>query len=293
MGTLAGALLGDLLDVIARREELEVSLATQLGLEQPHEDLLVSACARWEEWQQTYPVLGVCEDLLGLREWVRRAAPDETNEVLLALAELGATDGGDDPAATAALLWLLIPGAVGVAHALMPLSERIDELVAAQLWICARTVSWRKGVSVAATVLMNTRREVMTDLGLSMDPRAARAEFPSADPELLTGPGFSGHPVGTCVPRSTAAADFELLHGLLEDATGAGVVSPDDCHLLLRLAQHACTRRGGRGRGGLFARASSADVAEEWGVSRATVTRRADHALRALQDTYARRVRVA
>lgn len=270
-----------------------MSLATQLGLEPPQGDLWVSACARWEGWQRAHPVLAVCDDLFGLRDWVRHAAPDETNQVLLALAELGAADGGDDPAATAALLWLLLPGAVGIAHALMPLSERIDELVAAQLWICARTVSWRKGVSVAATVLMNTRREVMTDLGLSMDPRAARVEFPSAAPELLTGPGFSGHPVGTCVPQSDAAADVDLLHGLLEDATRAGLVSRYECHLLLRLAQHARTRRGGRGRGGLFARSSTADVAHECGVSRATVTRRADRALRTLQDTYAKGTRVA
>lgn len=270
-----------------------MSLATQLGLEQPDGHLLVSASAKWQQWQQAHPALTVCEELLGLREWIRHSTPGEANEVLLALAELGAADGGDDPAATAALLWLLLPGAVGIARALMPLSERIDERVAAQLWICARTVSWRKGVWVAATVLMNTRREVMTDLGLSTDPRAARVEFPSADPELLTGPGLSGHPVGTCVPRNAAAADVDLLHGLLEDATGAGVMSPDDCRLLLQLAEQACTRRGGRGRGGLFARASTADVAQECGVSRATVTRRADRALRALQDTYATKDRVA
>lgn len=266
-----------------------MSLATQLGLEQPHGDLLVSACARWKEWQRTHPVLTVCDDLLELPEWAKQATPDETNEVLLALAELGAADGGDDPAATAALLWLLLPGAVGIAHALMPLSERIDELVAAQLWICARTVSWAKGIRVAATVLMNTRREVMTDLGLS----AGRAEFPSADPELLMALGVGACSVGTCVPQGAAAAHIGVLHELLEDATGAGVVNEDDCHLLLRLAEHADTPRGGRGRGGLFARSSAADVAREWSVSRATVTRRAERALRALQDTYARTVRSA
>ncbi|MCE0485483.1 hypothetical protein [Ornithinimicrobium sediminis] len=262
-------------------------------MEQPQGDLLVSACAKWGQWQQTHPVLGVCDELMGLREWIKRSGPGEANEVLLALAELGATDGGDDPAATAALLWLLLPGAVGIAQALMSAHPHIDELVAGQLWICARTVSWRKGVWVAATVLLNTRREVMSDLGLSMDPRADGAEFPSADPELLTGPGLSGHPVGGCGPQTVAAAEADLLHGLLEDARGAGVVSADDCQLLLRLAQHACTRRSGRGRGGLFARASSVDVAQEYGVSRATVARRGERALRALQDTYATGVRVA
>lgn len=268
-----------------------MSLVRQLGLEEPHGDLLVSACVRWRQWQDTHPVLTVCDDLLGLPGWVEQSTPEETNRVLLALAELGAADGGDDPAATVALLWLLLPGAVGIARALMPLSERIDELVAAQLWICARTVSWAKGVRVAATVLMNTRREVMTDLGLSMDPRAARAELPSADPGLLMALGV-GVRVGTCVAQDVAA-DTGLLHELLEDATESGVVNVDDCHLLLRLAEHADTPRGGRGRGGLFARSSAADVAQEYAVSRATVTRRAERALRALQDTYARPVRSA
>lgn len=270
-----------------------MSLATQLGLEEPHGDLLVSARARWQEWQGIHPVLAVCDDLLALPQWIKQATPERSNEVLLALAEQGAADGGDDPAATAALLWLLLPGAVGIAQTLMPLSERIDELVAAQLWICARTVSWAKGVRVAATVLMNTRREVMTDLGLSMDPRAGRSEVPSADPELFMALGVRVRLVGTGEPQGAEAAHVDALHALLEDATGAGVVDHDDCQLLLRLAEHAETPRAGRGRGGLFARSSATHVAREWSVSRATVTRRAERALQALQDTYASTVRSA
>lgn len=259
-----------------------MSLATQLGLEMPDGDLLVSACARWEDWQQTYPALGVCEDLFDVPAWIRAAKPAETNEVLLVLAELGAADGGDDPAATGALLWLLLPGAVGVAQALLPLSDRIDELVAAQLWISARTVSWCKRVRVASTVLMNTRREVMTDLGVSASNRAARLEAPSDAVEQL------GHSA-----PSSIMGGVDLLHGLLEDATGAGVVSRDDCRILLRLAEQAQTPRAGRGRAGLFARSTAASVADEWGVSRVTVTRRADRALGALRNTYAKTVRPA
>lgn len=271
-----------------------MSLATQLGLEEPHGELLVSARARWQEWQRIQPALAVCDDLLALPQWIKQATPEESNEVLLALAEQGAADGGDDPAATGALLWLLLPGAVGIAQTLMPLSERIDELVAAQLWLCARTVSWAKRVRVAATVLMNTRREVMTDLGLSTDVRAGRAEVPSADPEQFIALGVRVRLVGTCEPQgAVAAAHIDALHALLEDATGAGVVDHDDCQLLLRLAEHAETPRAGRGRGGLFARSSATHVAREWGVSRATVTRRAERALRALHDTYAGTARSA
>ena len=262
-----------------------MSLARQLGLEEPHGDLLVRACGRWQEWQRAHPVLEVCDALPELPEWVRHAGPQEANEVLLALAELGAADGGDDPAATAALLWLLLPGAVGVAHALRSVSERIDELVAGQLWICARTVSWAKGVAVAATVLLNTRREVLTELGLSKQARAGGYEIPWADLAYLCGRWSWATPVGT---GTSPGEDAAVLRGLLEDAIAAGVVTGDDAHLLLALAQAADTRRGGRGLGGLLARSTSTDVAREWGVSRASVTRRADRALRALRQTYAR-----
>lgn len=270
-----------------------MSLAKQLGLERPSADLLVRAGDRWQGWQRTHPVLAVSENLQGLREWVRNAGPEEANEVLLALAELAAVDGGDDRAAAAGLSWLLLPGAVGVARALAGLSDHIDELVAAQLWICVRTVSWRKRIWVAATVLMNTRREVITDLGLSMDPRAGRAELPVPDPALLIRPGSAAQQIGADGRHCAALVAGELLHGLLEDAARAGVVTVDDCHLLMRLAQHADTRRSGRGRGGLLARSSSTEVGKEWGLSRAAVARRADLALRALQDTYARGVRAA
>lgn len=271
-----------------------MSLVRQLGLEPPHGALLVSARGRWHEWQGTFPVLGVCEDLLELPGWVREADPAKANEVLLALAELGAADGGNDPAAAAALVWLLIPGAVGIARALMPLSERVDELVAAQLWICARTVSWAKGVRVAATILMNARRGVMTDLGLSADARASRTEVPSADLALGVGRFASATPVGTSHPPDVWATDDAfLLRCLLEEAVTGGVVSRDDVRLLLHLAQAADTSRAGRGRGGLLARATSTDVARERGVSRASVARQADRALRALRQSYARDVRAA
>jgi hypothetical protein len=280
--------------VIARREELEVSLARQLGLNGENKNLLVVAGTRWQEWQRAHPALQVGGDLHELREWMRHAGGEDANTVLLALAELGAVDGGDDPAATAVLLWLLLPGAVGVARALMPLSGRIDELVAAQLWICARTVSWRKGVTVAATVLMNTRREVMTDLGLSSDAKASRAELPSADLEVLSSRGRSAHVHAVDVPSAAVAqGNREELHDLFIAATKAGVVTADDCRLLVRLAEQADTRRSGRGRGGLLGRDSATDVARECGLSRATVARRADRALRALQHTYAEKARCA
>ena len=90
-----------------------------------------------------------------------------------------------------------------------------------------------------------------------------------------------------------ATDDAFLLRCLLEEAVTGGVVSRDDVRLLLHLAQAADTSRAGRGRGGLLARATSTDVARERGVSRASVARQADRALRALRQSYARDVRAA
>lgn len=262
-----------------------MSVAAQLGLEAPEGDLWMSAQERWALWQQAHPVLDVGEDLHDLREWVRRADPAEANLVLLTLAELGAQDGGDDPAATGALLWLLLPGAAGIARALSRLSERIDELVAAQLWICARTVSWRKHVRVAATVLMNTRREVLTDLGVSASAPVREMPFDDVQAALRTrhDPREPSFGTGGC----------DLLYDLLEEAADDALVSLDDCRILLELAEVADSPRTGRGHAGLLGRTATSGVAASRGVSRATLARRARAALCVLQDTYATRARPA
>lgn len=265
-----------------------MSVAQQLGLTEPYGDLMVSACEQWGYWQSTRPALGVCESLLSLRDWVRQTEPKDANNVLLALGELGAVDGQDDPAATTALLWLLLPGAVGIARSLQPLSNRIDELVVAQLWICARTLSWRKDIWVAATVLKNTRREVLTDLGVGQGAIAARTESASPDLDLvLAMAGHSANLVGHAKAHDRLTTETDYLYGLLQDATDTGVVSSQECDLLLQLAEHADTARAGRGRGGLIGRTSAAQVAQDWGLSRATIARRADRALSALRHAYA------
>lgn len=149
-----------------------MSVATQLGLGSRTDGLLGQVPDRWSQWQKETPLLADYLDLHDLRERIVEMEPDEANRVLLVLAERGAVDGGDDPVATAALLWLLLPGAVNVARSLASASDRIDELVASQLWICARTVSWRRGVRVAATVLKNTRREVVAELLIDLARRS-------------------------------------------------------------------------------------------------------------------------
>lgn len=278
-----------------------MSLETQLGLEAPDGDLWVLAHDRWHTWKKTDPVLDRFDDLTDVRAWSQRTDIAEVNVVHLALAELGAEDGGNDPAATGALLWLLMPGASRMAQALMPLSDRIDQLVAAQLWIAARTVSWRAGIRVAGTVLRNTRREVMADLGLSSASR--RRDVPVDDMErsaLLLAASSSrtdprsqlGQPWEAGVVSSTDGA-CDLLFDLLEVAAEQGLVGLEDCRILLELAEVAESPRTSRGHAGLLSREAANTVAAGRGLSRATVCRRARGALTVLQDTYANQVRSA
>lgn len=260
-----------------------MSLVTQLGLQEPDGELLACARAQWARWQSTHPDLAVTDDLLGLRAWVDASSRPDSNRVLLALAELGAVDGGDDPAATAALLWLLLPGGVSIAWALRHASDRIDELVASQLWISARTVNWRRpNLQVAATVLMNTQRQVLQDLGL-----AGRRERP-VPPEAFDALTNLGDEAAR-----TAVEDAVVLHKLLADARAQGVVNARECRLLLRLTALVDTPHVDRGRGGLLTRAATAFVAAETGLSQRTVFRQASRALLALRGTYGQSAHVA
>ena len=117
-----------------------MSVATQLGLGDPESDGLGMARSRWPSWVSAYPVLGVVEDLLELPAWLRQAERDDADAVLLTLAELSSPEGGDDVAATGALAWVLLPGVSLLASRMFTLSPRIDQMLAAALWMEARTV---------------------------------------------------------------------------------------------------------------------------------------------------------
>lgn len=232
-----------------------MSLASTLGLEDVARGELATAAARWAMWQRLHPVLGVCEDLADLPGWVLGAPAEEANRVLLALGELGAVDGGDDPAATSVLVWLLLPGAVGVARSLSGVPD-VDELVGAQLWMSARSVNWRARVRVAATVLMNTRRDVVRELRRGQgDGRVVVLGLVAAQEALIW------------EPYDEPDSDSDALYDVLEGAVAQGVVDRGEVGVLLRLAQVCHSPRVGRGNVGLTARAGMAEVAGEMGLS--------------------------
>ncbi len=253
-----------------------MSVATQLGLNDVNGELLAAARYRWTRWQGAHPVLEVCADLLDVVDWIPHASAAEADGVLLALAELSAADGGDDPAATGALAWLLLPGACRLAFTLSRYDRRIDEVVAAQLWIEARSVNWRTGRAVAANVLMNTRKGVLRDLGVPSScrgrDRAWGAVVLVEDMELLTQPALD-----------SSAAASEHVYDLLTRAVETGLLSARDCRCLLDLAVaagHAPGSRVKRGYVGLLGQDATHVVAREWGVSASTVSRRARRAAR-------------
>jgi hypothetical protein len=265
-----------------RRKDIAMSVATQLGLSDPTQELLALAREAWPQWQAAYPTLGVVEDLLDLPAWIRAAEREEADDVLHVLAELGSPSGGDDVTAAGALAWLLLPGACVVAHRLRALTSRIDEVVAAQLWLEVRGFPWERQRKVAANITMNTRRGVLRDLGIGQDARYADPTWARSiplgpDSELWTVMDAKRLP-------SSATAETELAEVLVW-ALAQGVIDERDRDLLVTLAvaaDQAGVRHSGRGRGGLTSHLVTTAVATEAGVSPITIRRRATASLKAL-----------
>ncbi len=276
-----------------------MSVGTQLGLADPEQALLAQARALWPTWGEQYRALRVVGDLLDLPGWIASAPRDDADEVLHTLARLASPSGGDDLAATGALAWLLLPGASLVAHRLRSLTGRIDEVVAAQLWLEVREFPWQRRRKVAANVVMNTRRGVLRELGVGahlreVDPAWSRTVplDPGADSwrALEARPAVLDPAAGTAdaAGATSVAAETELAE-VLTWALSHGVVEQDDVDLLLRLAvaaDEAGVTRTRCGQGGLCSRKVALTVAGQTGVSSATVRRRASACLQAMATAY-------
>lgn len=260
-----------------------MSVATHLGVSDPEEGVLALARVRWPVWQRTHPVLQVVGDLLDLPAWLRAAEREQADRVLLALAELSSPEGADDLAATGTLAWVLVPGISLLAARLATLTPRIDQLLAAQLWLEARTFPWQRGHRVAANILMNARKNVMRDLGVgaAADPTWARS-IPVAP---------TAHLWRELAADDAAEARHELAE-LLAWAAAEKVISDRDRVLLVDVAVTADrhgTARAGRGHAGLLANTVSQEVATRAGVSAITVRRRTRRSILALRQACAPR----
>ena len=73
-----------------------MSVAAQLGLDDPAGGLLARARTDWPAWCGRDPRLAVVDALLALPGWIRSADRDDVDDVLHRLARLGSPTGGDD-----------------------------------------------------------------------------------------------------------------------------------------------------------------------------------------------------
>ncbi len=258
-----------------------MSVATQLGLADPSQELLAQAREAWPSWCAEHPGLGVVDELLDLPAWLRDADRQEADDVLHILAQLASPAGSDDVTAAGALAWLLLPGACVVAHRLRALTNRIDEVVAAQLWMEVRGFPWQRQRKVAANITMNTRRGVLRDLGIGQDARYADSTWARSVP-LAPDAELWGVMDARRLPQ--AARPEEELAEVLIWAVAQGVIDERDRDLLITLAtaaDKAGVSHNGRGRGGLTSHRVTTAVAKRAGVSPITIRRRATASLKA------------
>jgi hypothetical protein len=197
-----------------------MSVATHLGLD-PASTAIVGLEQRWAGWVDQFPRLARAGDLGSLRGWLAAAGAAEADEVLHTLAALGSPSGADDLAAASVLAWALLPGACALAHRLHALSPRIDEVVAAQLWLEVRSFPWNRLHKVAANILANTRAGVLRECGARSQTKRADKAWTNTQLVDPAASFWNRHAAG--LDPVPSAAD-ELL-ALLDSACAANVIT--------------------------------------------------------------------
>lgn len=253
-----------------------MSVAMLLGLDEPGAGLLEVAKVRWPTWQRHHAALRIADDVVDLKAATRRLERTRTNEIMLALARQGSPAGGNEAAATAVLVWLLLPGAALIAGRLRrsvpDLRTEADQLVAGQMWIEARSVreAGKDSTNYAATLLMNVERSIRRELGIH--ERSDKAHRKSIPMSYLDGSDFLARAVGE--PALVLTPEIELGY-LFDVAIRAGVITAVDAQLLLEVAHEADGLCSGTGRAvGLMSEAVSQAVAKRRGCSSRAVRRR-------------------
>lgn len=252
-----------------------MSVATMLGVEDVDAPAMMEARRRWDAWTAMEPDLSEVDDLLDLRNWTRTADAGAKDAALRALAKLGSSTGGDDPAATTALTWALVPGAATVAYRMSDLAGNIDELVASHLWTSAKSFAWESRRCVAASILRDTRRGVQAELGIG---EGARRDDRTWSETVCVEPASPAWQHLDVDASRLAAGPADTLDALLENATCAGVITAADRGLLTELLIAAAengTYLAAKGRGGLVGRAVTEVVAGRCGMDSRSVRRRA------------------
>ena len=159
-----------------------MSVATQLGLDDPDRGLLAAARRAWRGWARQHEALGVVAELEDLPAWLT-AHPGERSTVLGVLSGLAAQQEGDDVPAAAALAWLLVPGRACWRTG-WPRSPRTSMNWSPPSCGSRCGPSGPAGAAVAATILRNTRKGVLRDLGVGDHADSAWQRRVVLDPEF-------------------------------------------------------------------------------------------------------------
>lgn len=253
-----------------------MSVAGNLGLDQL--DVTPAEVVRvWPVWQFFHPELRSI-DVRRLREWLQCASVQEADDVLYMLAKRAAMDGGQDRIAAVALAWALLPGAVSLAHRWLRSASDIDLLVAEQLWLKVRSFAWQRRRKVAANILLDVRKGVLTDMGVpDLQPASERANtlsIPIAE--------FDAIDWGQDDPTPDVR-----LHDLLCHAEELAIITPADHDLLLTVLEIAtevgAPRGPKRGLGGFASTEFTEVVATRYGVSGRTIRRRLERTMTSLR----------
>lgn len=254
-----------------------------LGIVDVDSDLLQLAAGRWPDWAMEDDRLRAVGGARNLRPWLATVATAEADRVLHALATRGSVHGGDDRVAASTLAFALLPGACTMACRLATLAPRVDELIAAQLWIEIRSFPWQRLTKVASNILMNTRAAVLRECGAASQLQKRDPAWCHTLPIEPDNPFWGSPRMAAPEPEPTPAEELiELLAWACENQ----VITSRDRSLLLSLAA-AADRAGIRrhhGRAGLLSEGIAEVVGREYGVSEATVRRRAARSLRALSE---------
>lgn len=260
-----------------------MGVVEQLGLGQGlKSEVLIDAAGRWSRWIDEMPILGQVQDLSSLPGWLRASKPAAADEALLSLVRVGSPSGSDELAASGVVAWALLPGACTLARRLRPLSAQIDVLIATQIWLEVRSFEWWRLRKVAANVLARTRCEVLTQCSV---PSQVRRSDPTWASTLLCDPLSVGWFNYIEEAPATVEGSTVELQALLADADALGLLGQLEQSILERLLAHADElggTRAGRGQGGLLADRLVVVVADEVGVSPATVRRRTRRAVKRL-----------
>lgn len=257
-----------------------MSLVEALGLDEQQIPAVVQRC--WGRWSEQVPALG-CVPVPGeLGAWRKSAPAEVTDRVLRGLAELAATDGGNDTDAAMVLAWLMVPGVLRYVSAGLAGQPDADVQVAAQLWIEVRSFPWRTTGRVAGNILWRLRKAVLAEFGdrgqLENRDRTLARTFLDLSVDLLR----ASHN-----DEDTTAADArDDVLAILEWGRAHGVISEVDRSLLLDVLAASEEAQGPASAClPLLGDRVSDHVAARWGITGRTVRRRAARSIAALAAT--------